>query len=222
MLQEIKEKPILLQDLGMMYPKETSKKKKRYGLYKCKCGKEFKAEMSNVKSGHTSSCGCYALIIRKLMHKKNGLSNHKLYDIWSGIIGRCKNTKNHQYKYYGGRGITVCERWLDVKNFIDDMYPSFEEGLTLDRIDVNGNYEPSNCRWSSRIVQSRNTRVLYSHNTSGYRGVSYNKKLKKWESYITLNRKKKNLGLFDTSLDGAKAYNNYVTTNNFEHTLNML
>ena len=68
---------------------------------------------------------------------KHGLCGHRLYDTWKSMVHRCNNIKNVAYKYYGGRGIKVCNRWLDVRNFIEDMYPSYQEGLTLDRINVD-------------------------------------------------------------------------------------
>ena len=106
--------PLLIKDLGMLYPKETSKQKNRYGLYKCNCGAEFKAPTRNVKQGFTLSCGCY----QKALLITHGLLTHRLYKVWSDIIGRTNNVKCKAYKYYGGRGIKICDRWLDVANFI--------------------------------------------------------------------------------------------------------
>lgn len=208
--------PVLIEDLGMLYPMEKSKRKARYGLYVCSCGNEFKAQTSQVKSRHTSSCGCY----NKIVITKHGLHLHPLYSIWNGINSRTSKVQNCRYKDYGGRGIELCERWKDINNFIDDMYPTYKQGLSIDRIDVNGNYEPSNCRWVDNFIQARNTRKIISTNTSGYRGVSFNKKLNKWQSQIYVNSKPIRLGLYQNKLDAAHAYDNYVIINNLEHTRN--
>ena len=86
------------------------------------------------------------------------------------MIIRCNNPKSKDYKHYGERGIKVCDEWLDINNFINDMFPSFIEGLTLDRENHLGNYEKSNCRWVNRITQAENTRKIRENNTSGFRG----------------------------------------------------
>lgn len=213
---------ILLEDLGMIYPKEKSKNKRRYGLYKCFCGNEFKADMSKIKNKHTKSCGCYRIKKIKEIAISHGFSSHRLYHIWDGMIQRCDNYKSTSYKNYGARGITVCERWKDIHNFIEDMYPTFEDGLTLDRIDVNGNYEPNNCRWINSTIQNRNTRILQKNNKTGFRGVSLPKGYRTYRSIIVINKKNIHLGCFNTALEAAYAYDKYVIDNNLEHTTNGL
>ncbi len=205
---------VLLRDLGMLSPKETSNYKKRYGLYKCFCGSEFKAQAKSIKSKHTKSCGCIGT------SNKHNLTHHRLYKTWLGMMQRCNNPKQISYKYYGAKGIKVCNKWLDINNFIEDMYPSFQEGLTIDRIDVNGNYEPTNCRWSTKTVQSRNTRKLMCNNTSHYRGVHFDNTINKWIAKICVNFKRIHIGTFNVAIDGALAYDNYVIENNLEHTKN--
>ena len=203
--------PILLKDLGMRYPRKKSTQKKRYGLYQCQyCGKEFEAQVHDVKNGYTKSCGC-------LTTATHGLTKHRLYTTWASMKARCYNEKKPNYKDYGGRGIQVCERWLDIANFIEDMYPTWEEGLSIDRIDVNANYEPDNCRWTTDEVQNRNTRDIGKNNTSGYRGVSWSKRDNKWVGQIKVENKLIRLGCFKTALEGAKAYETYVRLNNLEH-----
>jgi len=128
---------LLIKDLGMLYPTKTSKHKRRYSLYKCYCGNEFKAQPKDVKILKTKSCGCLKSerlkkynIETKTIHN---LASHRLYKTWSNMINRCSNPKRKDYKDYGERGIKVCDEWLDINNFINDMFPSFIEGLTLDR-----------------------------------------------------------------------------------------
>lgn len=207
---------ILLDDLGMIYPTEKSKFKYRYGFYKCYCGKEFRSRVSRIKTGYTKSCGCH----RTKSTTTHGLKNHRLYRVWFDMKKRCLDINNKAYEYYGGRGIKVCDRWLDIKNFIDDMYDTFQEGLSLDRIDNNKGYSPDNCRWATKETQSRNTRKIRSNNTSGYRGVYWYKNDKKWKAQIQVQYKIIRIGTFKTPLEAAKAYDQYIIDNNLEHTRN--
>ena len=210
--------PVLLEDLGMRYPTEKSKKKKRFGLYKCQyCGKEFEAGTQDVKRGKTRSCGCYKKQLDKEKSVTHGLTYHPLYNTWNGMKQRCINPREKGYENYGARGIEVCERWLDIKNFIEDMYPSWEEGLTLDRVDVNGNYEVGNCRWATPSIQQRNTKDIQTNNTSGFRGVWLHQRSGKWHSNIKVNSKLIYLGSYKTALEAAKAYEIYVRIHNLEH-----
>ena len=207
---------ILIKDLGMRFPTQKSKTKRRFALYKCYCGKEFEAETANVNFGTTKSCGCF----NKLRSSKHNLCNHRLYNTWISMKNRCLNINDTAYKYYGGLGVTICSKWLSIENFINDMYPTYQEGLTLDRINPNGNYEPSNCRWATKEVQNRNTRAIRTTNKSNYRGVSFHKNRKNFRSTICVNNKQIHLGCFDTALEAAKIYDKYVIDNNLEHTTN--
>lgn len=209
----------LIQDLGMKYFGNQGKKT-RYGIYECPiCLKHFETRSTDVKTGKSTKCKSCSSRISTTTH---GLKNHRLYNTWIGIKKRVLNKESNKYKYYGGRGITICDRWLDVKNFIEDMYPTYEEGLTIDRIDSDGNYEPSNCRWATKSVQSRNTRKLFSNNTSGYRGVSFRKLNNKFSSRIAINGKFIQIGYFETAKEAGYAYDKYIIDNNLEHTTNGL
>ena len=208
--QEVKlPKPTLIEDLGMMFHTEKSKQRRGFGIYKCGfCGTEFKTMLHNVKRGTTKSCGCYT--------KKHGLKNTRLYSIWCNMKKRTLNPKNKYYINYGGRGITICEEWLDVQNFYNwAMENAYSDELSLDRIDNDGNYEPNNCRWTTRIIQGRNRRIR-KDNKTGYKGVRYIKDRNKYIVTITLNKKRINLGSFKTPVEGAIVYNNYIIENSLE------
>lgn len=211
---------VLLEDLGMHYPNETSNKKVRYGIYKCYCGNEFKTRIQSVKQNKTKSCGCLHKEKALIFNTKHGLSSHVLFGTWSGMIQRCTNKIHMYYNDYGGRGITVCDRWLNVANFIEDMLPTFQKGLTLDRKDNDRGYSKDNCRWVENKIQHRNTRKIRSTNTSGYRGVSFYNLCNKWYSRICVDYKNIYLGRFNTAIEAARAYDDYIIKNNLEHTRN--
>jgi hypothetical protein len=127
----------------------------------CDCGNEIIATSANLKNGHHVSCGCLVAGRMSSIGKKrktHGKSNTRLYHIWVGMKSRCLNPHNIKYNIYGGRGIKVCSDWLNsFEEFCDwAMANGYADNLTIDRIDGNGNYEPSNCRWSTLSEQNKN------------------------------------------------------------------
>jgi hypothetical protein len=219
--QEVKiPKPTLIKDLDNLYPKENSKRKYRFGIYKCGfCGNEFKTRTSSIKNGSTKSCGCHRKRRSSETHKKHGLIGTKLYHIWTSIKDRTLNPKHKHYNDYGGRGITICEEWKNdfIPFYNWAMSNGYEEnkGLSIDRIDNEGSYYPENCRWTTQTIQTRNQRIP-KNNKTGYKGVSFVKKTNKYASYICVNKINIYLGLFPTAEEGAIAYNNYIIENNLE------
>lgn len=127
----------------------------------CECGVEKSVNGGNLRSGHIVSCGCYKLQRTSESHTTHGLSKTRIYALYNEIKSRCYREKTESYKYYGGRGIRVCDEWLnDFVQFYDwAVANGHRRGLDIDRIDVNGNYEPSNCRFVTRLVGARNTRT---------------------------------------------------------------
>jgi hypothetical protein len=131
----------------------------------CDCGAEKIIDGSSLRSGMTVSCGCYGKEQRLKSHITHLKTNTRLFNVWQNIKRRCYTQTNPSYKYYGERGIKVCKEWLDsfevfrqwaYANGYDENAPKGK--CTIDRIDVNGNYEPSNCRWVSMAEQNKNTR----------------------------------------------------------------
>jgi len=121
---------------------------------------------------------------------------HPLYNTWRMMLKRCDNPNYTHYQYYGGKGVGVCVRWYNFSNFVKDVGER-PLGHTLDRIDGDGDYKPSNCRWADKQLQAINTKVR-SDNKSGVKGVAWHNAAEKWEAYVNRNGRKKYLGLYDT------------------------
>ena len=139
------------------------------------------------------------------MSYKDGRSFHPLYVKWCNMTQRCANPNVPQYKYWGGRGIKVCDAWLkDPFAFYEWCENNgYEKGLQLNRIDNDGDYTPENCEFTTNRENSINRRILNSTNTSGYKGVSWHKQVKKWQAQIRVNGKLKYLGLFTSPTSAA-------------------
>ncbi len=151
---------------------------------RCDCGQSKIIDGKNVARGLVRSCGCY-----KRDHPRSrthGKSDSREYKIWSGMKARCYRPYAQFFESYGGRGITVCERWRNsFEAFLEDMGPCPSAGHTIDRIDNDGHYEPGNCRWADKLTQSRNRRNVKAYVIAGAEGsildhatrfgVSYNR-----------------------------------------------
>lgn len=167
---------------------------------KCECGNKTLVSAGSLVSGNTKSCGEH-----KLGNITHGMSNTRLYYIHKYMINRCTNKKYGGYKDYGGRGISVCDEWLNKEKGFESfmvwaLKNGYESDLTLDRVDVNGNYEPSNCRWADMHTQARNQRIRCT-NRSGVSGVTISNepsRKKKYRATFQLGEKRIVLGSFET------------------------
>ena len=138
---------------------ERQYKWKREFLCKCDCGNYRRVRLENLVSGHTKSCGCYIRDFNKDNKIKHGHYGSRLYKIWQGIKKRCLQRNSKDYRDYGGRGIKICDEWMEFEPFYEwAINNGYQQDLTIERIDVNGNYEPSNCTWIPKKEQGRNTR----------------------------------------------------------------
>lgn len=126
-------------------------------LCHCDCGNQVEVYQGSLRKGASKSCGCLRRELTTSRNAKHGMSGTVEHECWKNMIQRCTNPKNPGYPDYGGRGIKVCERWLSFENFFADMGVR-PEGCSLDRIAVEGDYEPANCRWATQMQQQRNRR----------------------------------------------------------------
>lgn len=129
-------------------------------ICKCHCGNIVTVSTSYLKTGHTRSCGCLQRSIVGNLNRSHGMSGTSTYTSWKSMLTRCYNQNILEYKNYGGRGIKVCDRWrYSFENFFTDMGAKPSSAHTLERDNVNKDYSPENCRWATREIQSRNTRL---------------------------------------------------------------
>lgn len=134
-----------------------------FWLCVCDCGTRRSVRGVRLRSGHSKSCGCYERDVHGDPHRKHGMEGAPEYSCWAAMIQRCTNPRNHKWQHYGARGITVCRRWrLSFSAFYEDM-GTRPRGLSIDRINNDGNYEPGNCRWATLQTQNSNRRGCREH-----------------------------------------------------------
>lgn len=156
-------------------------------LCRCDCGTERAVKGWRLREGTNRSCGCLRReksAARGREKATHGMSQTRIYNTWKNMIQRTTDPKAMSYQHYGGRGIKVCERWQSLDGFLADMGPTYADDLTIERIDVDGDYEPGNCRWATVAEQARNkrnTRLLE------YRGRSL--VIADWAKVLNVNAK---------------------------------
>lgn len=155
-------------------------------LCECECGNETIVTTGNLRKGHTTSCGCYRHKRQRDSHITHGMSSKRLYQTWQNMKNRCYNPNVESYKYYGERGIKVCEEWLEsFETFADwSLENGYNDTLTIDRVNVDGNYEPNNCRWIDEITQANNKRTSVLLEYSGKKQT-----ITDWAREIGINAK---------------------------------
>lgn len=148
----------------------------KYANCVCPCGKKFSSFLGHVKNGHTKSCGCHRVKTAKKNFTTHGYTvggkHHPTYKTWRGIRKRCFMPCDARYPRYGGRGITLCERWMNFENFLADMGIKPSPAHSIERIDNDGNYTPENCKWATSGEQCRNRRSNIWLELNGERMVS--------------------------------------------------
>lgn len=153
-------------------------------LCKCDCGNTTVACSGDLRQGKTRSCGCLHNEMVAEITKSHEMADTRLYNIWNNMKQRCFNPNANRYGDYGARGITVCDSWLDPGSFFQWAKENgYADNLTIDRIDTNGNYEPSNCRWVTVKKQNNNRRS--NHNLT-FRGETHN--IQEWSEITGLSR----------------------------------
>jgi len=209
----------LIKELGLRESSTIRNNKPRkfsWGLYECPiCYTHFEYNKGKMKGSAPKSCGC-------LVGEKHGDWKSSLYGVWKSMKQRCTLKSHTSYKYYGAKGVTTCKEWQgSYMAFKKWAYCNgYEEGLSIDRLNPEGNYEPVNCKWSTKTEQARNTRKLRATNTSGYRGVCWDKRDGKWRATITVDNQQISLGYHESKFAAAKAYDTYVVQHGLEHTVN--
>ena len=184
----------------------------------CNCGGTTTATSSDLTTGNTRSCGCLRVETSRESLTTHGWSKTRLHRTWCGIKNRCQNANASDYSYYGGRGILMYQDWSDsfevFKNWA--LVTGYTDTLTIERVDVNGNYCPENCTWVTQQVQTRNRRKTRRQTSSKYIGVQWHKVQQKWIAMIMIDGKAIRIGTFDTEDKAKNARNTFITTNNLK------
>lgn len=154
--------------VALTYTGRSTRKNGRLWACRCDCGSMIEMNVDSLRSGNTKSCGCLRRDTSRAALTTHGLSRHPLFGMYRAMLTRCRNPASENYPDYGGRGITVCDRWQEsFANFLADMGER-PDGMTLDRVDNDGPYAPENCRWATPVEQRANCRRQVTLSTANY------------------------------------------------------
>ena len=191
--------------------------KRKYYICQCDCGNLKSVRDDCLKSGNTKSCGC---LLKEINNSKTQYTKEKLYYVWAGMKSRCNNPNTHRYEDYGGRGIKVYDEWNGEHDYVNfrtwAINNGYSEGLTIDRIDVNGNYEPNNCRWVNQHVQSRNTRRNLNITYNGETHV-----LQDWSKILNINSNTLYHRIYTLGWDIKEAFDPFYTATTLSEATNL-
>ncbi|MFB0845749.1 AP2 domain-containing protein [Paenibacillus oleatilyticus] len=180
---------------------KNSKTGQAYWWCFCECGEVKQFRGTHLTSGRSTSCGCYS-VDRAIKHRMSGTPEYRAY---YNMIKRCEYINDHRYMDYGGRGIRVCPEWREsFEQFLADMGPRPTRNHSIDRIDVNGHYEPKNCRWAVKETQEHNKRPR-KDSPVGVRGVRHDGQSGKYIAQIYVNGKTRRIGTFITLEEASAA-----------------
>lgn len=187
----------------------------------CECGTRRVVDKYSLLRGNSKSCGCLNREQSLKRFTKHGQSDHPLNSVWSAMVGRCHREKHKMFGYYGARGISVCDEWrVDFTKFLDwSLANGWKTGLEIDRVDNDGNYEPSNCRFVDRSTNVNNRRRTAKTKT-GYTGVVFSR-VGNFATYISSNRpdvgQSRHLGTYHTLKEAVESRNKFIIDNNLPH-----
>lgn len=171
--------------------KSISSDNKSRWVFKCDCGSIVTKIKDNVTCNLTTSCGCFRK--RKGRNSTHKLSKTKFYKVWAAIKRRCSNPKDISYENYGGRGITISDEWMTFENFYNDMFESYKEGLSIERMDNNKGYSKENCCWATRKEQCINRRSTHFVTIEG-QTLSFSDTCRKYGIKISTAKSRLNYG----------------------------
>ena len=178
---------------------------------RCDCGTTRSVRVDNLRKGLSKSCGCLRRERASQVNTTHGMTDSRLYNIWCGMIQRCTNPHQPGFRNYGGRGIWLCDEWRGSFEAFQEwaVGAGYSDELTIDRIDGRRGYCPENCRFTTRTVQNQNRRK-YNNNSTGFRGVSFDRSRQSYVAYASKGGHLVLLGCFSDPVEAARVRDDFV------------